>query len=117
MQSGVAFLAALFGPANGRHHEALIVGLELQLQRAVEIETVLEMPSPPVGDMGRQLTADPTGLGFVMRSAQPHEGGVGIAIDDAVALRLDQFHRLLDDLMATPRDRGRQPRIEETTAA
>ena len=27
------------------------------------------------------------------------------------------FNDLLDDLMATPRDRGRQPRVEETTAA
>ena len=90
--------------------------LELQFQCTVEIQCLCQMLTPPGSDMARQCLTDCSGRRLVMRLPQPYKSGIGIAIDDGIATRLDQRHRLPNDLMPTSGNRRGQPWVKEATA-
>ena len=93
------------------------MGFELQLQRVLQPELLLQMLLPPGVDPLHQRPADLRRLLLVMRLFQPHEGGVGIAVNHLIAFGFDQLAGLAHDLVAAQGDRRRQPRIEEAAAA
>ncbi|MNX88796.1 hypothetical protein D3C86_1207820 [compost metagenome] len=115
--TGIALLAAKFGATDGRHQEAPEVRLELEFQRAVQAEGLAQVVAPPVVDVSHEFTPDACRIVLGMGTAQPDEGGIGVAIDHVKAARLDQQPGLAHDLVAAHGDRRRQARVEEAAAA
>ena len=66
-------------------------GFELQFQGALQTELGRQVLAPPGVDSLHQATANALGVFLAMGAAQPHEGGVGIAVDHRVAFGLDQL--------------------------
>lgn len=92
------------------------MGFILQLQRAGQL-AFTQFLRPPVVDIGNQLAADFRRLRFAMRALEPDEGGVGIAVDNVIALGFNQRFGLAHDRVAAHGDRRRQPWIEKAAGA
>src|SRR5450830_1193275 len=74
------------------------------------------MRSPPIVDMLHQRMANLCGGLLFMGMLEPDKGGIGIAVNDLIALRLDQLTRAMHDLVAAHGNRRRQTRIKEATS-
>ncbi|MNJ71793.1 hypothetical protein D3C77_683790 [compost metagenome] len=90
--------------------------LILQFQGAVELIGIAQMLAPPLIDLRHQATANDIGVGLVVSTLEPDEGGVGIAIDHRVPLSLDQLASATHDFVPAQGDRRSQTRIEEAAA-
>ncbi|MCY1459914.1 hypothetical protein D9M71_774300 [compost metagenome] len=79
--------------------------LELQLQRAFQVHGCAQVFSPPLVDLGHQLAPDACRGFLAMGTLEPDEGGVGIPVDDLIALGFDQRTGLAHDLVTAHGDR------------
>ncbi|MNG09635.1 hypothetical protein D3C84_930580 [compost metagenome] len=93
------------------------MGFELQFQRTFQPVFLTHMFAPPLVDVVYQRMSDLRGLLLPMGAAQPDEGGIGIAVNDCVALGFDQLPGAQHDVVAAQGDGRCQPSVEETAAA
>ncbi len=113
--TGIAFLAALVGPAHGGHQEALEMGFELQLPARSPGRT------PAASHRAHQVLRSrsscrpaATACCIGTRFLNPHEHGVRVAIDNAVPRRLDMVAGTAQDLVAAAGDGRGEARIKKT---
>src|SRR5690606_1535900 len=116
-QTGVALLAALLRPADGRHQETAKMSFELKFQRARQAELGQQVVAPPAVDALRKHAADGCRGLVAVGLAKPDERRVGVAVDHLVALRFDQLAGSPHDFMATQGDGRSQAWIEEPASA
>ncbi len=103
-QARVTLLAAGLLSAHGRHEKAQIKGLELDFEERIEPERARDLATPPVVQVDGELGADTIRLALVDRLAEQHEQRIGVAVDDAVALGLDQIAAFLNDRVTAAGD-------------
>ena len=80
------------------------MGFKLQFQRAGQ-PAFLQLVGPPLVHEADQRAANGCCLFFAMCAFEPDEGGVSIAVNHVIALRLNQRPGLAHDRVAAHGDR------------
>ncbi len=112
-QARIALFAAHVRAPDGGHEELLVVRVELDLEKALQVLFLAQALRPPGIDIADQRCGDRMGLLVAVGAPQPDEDRIRIPVDNLVATLLHQRLGALDHLMAAQGDRRDQRRVEE----